>query len=277
MRVIPIIATALAVAAFSGCFGHPDDSLHTGSQAVIEYQVADADGDALAPPTRTPQFVLGSGGSGLGEEFERSLLGIPANGSFERTVEPQPGGTVHRVDSILESEPADRVFPVDAISQGTGIPAEDIQVGFIIPDTGLGSGLEVVAREGDNATLRFVIRDDQDGRQVETAEFLGLHVHYWVEDGRLMTQMRPIEGAIVVLPVRDAEGRPINPFGLPPGMYRMEGLEGDELLMVGGSPAQVATEPITVSGRVVAVGPSAQPPQPTDGHFGSRVSPVRQD
>lgn len=266
-RTLLLTLASLVAVTLSGCTGAPAGTPALGDTVTVDWTAFDAhSGDEVASG-QDLQFVLGSGGSGLGRDFERHLIGLPMDQAFSFVSESDPSRPFGQVIAT----PRDQIDPMDATA--------DVDVATFTQAIGMdpvvGDSFEfnvfkadVVGVADDVVTYRHV------DHAAELAT-LGVVVISHVMDGMLHIDLQALEGAQFTV----QEPSPFNPGspleGLVPGDYRTRGMTETHVLFDHTSNPIAADleRPLRFTVTVTAVQPAPAQEFSEDG-FTARASPV---
>ncbi len=227
-RIIHILLlAALAAIPLSGCLGLPEGSADSGYEVALQFRAFDADSGETLVSSATG-FVIGSGDSGLGPQFERNIIGHKVNETFTFVINNE-GPTRYPGEASVPRALSD-VPLVQQTSHSTFISFVGLQ-----PDVGL--VFPLAQDEHGNVLLegRVLANDTQvsfrvlveDGQEIPAPE-IGAKVRYGVIGDNATRSLVSDVGAVFGIAV-PAPGRPTL-LGLQPGAYRSTGMSDTDLL-----------------------------------------------
>ncbi len=260
--LIPLTLTIV----LSGCFGVPEGGAQLGDTVAIDWIAYDPEtGEVIREGSS--QFAIGSGDSRLGKLLETSLIGHKVNDTY-RFLSDDPS----RSFEAFYKPPRFSEFP--AVDQ---VPRNSFEASFgptVVGDEhDLGNGVMVVVEslstQGSTELVhfRYVLNGTVElpdpnypGKQIVTAR-----------GDNLILEYVPILDTTFLLGERQT-----GPFfGMPPGMYKAVGADGDLLVyrranVVDPALAEVPIEFEVTVRALLAAEPVATP----DGAYGARDSPM---
>lgn len=270
MKLPLLLAVALLAAAGSGCFGLPAGSADTGDAVAIRYTVTDLATGQVLRSDRAASFVLGSGESGLGLEFERALRGQAAgsNLTFEVHGDATLGYVdVVEVDRALSPIPSHQAVPRDEFDATPFGPAA---VGKQFDAYGIYIGTVTAVNETE---VSFTVSTMQEPQE-NVVSSVGAVLVTTTTPTHLLRTLDPTVGATFTIQP-PSPFNPSTPLGLEPGSYQVTGATETKLQYLRST--SLATDLLgkdlsfTVSVLSVTAGSSG--PEPVDGNYGVRQSP----
>lgn len=265
MRFPAVFAIAALLA--SGCLGIPEGAPDQGDVVTADWTAYDAETGTEVASGTADGFVLGSGESDLGLDFERHLIGVPAGETVSFVSESDPSR------DFTEQITTDRVFGPHPLE--VTVPRGDFT--NFIGEPSLGQRFEVsfydaeVTQVTDTEVTYRVLAEDG---QRDPVAFIGATLVTTLNDDDTMTQtLDPDVGATFDI-AQPSPFNPNTPLGLAPGAYRTAGADGDQIVYDydPGMHAAIRDRAVRFEVTITSVEPAASSGAP-DGDYGRRDSP----
>lgn len=218
-RLLVLLLVTASIAA-SGCTGSEPDTL-----AVIDWTARDPETGEVLAEGRGTQFVVGRGGSFLGDDLERSLRGRSAGENYTFVSRGDESRTLSeevRTPQLLGSDAAQQEISVAAFNRTLG---HDPMVGEVF-DYNPFYQAQVVAVGAQNLTFRFYL---EGGEQRDPVPIVGAVLVSRIEDERLLRILEPDVGARFSIQPPSPQN-PSTALGLAPGIYTTVGAEDGDLV-----------------------------------------------
>lgn len=271
MRALLAPALLLAAALASGCTGLtglPEGAADFGDTVTILY-TATLDNGTRVIENRTTSFILGTGASGLGLDFERRLRGHEAGANVSVTV---------RDDASLKygsSATAPREIPSMQRNQSTNRAGleEDLgpaSVGMTFRAYGVYTArVTSVSQDRVNFTIEV------EGEQRDDLPAVGAVLVSRISGGQVTRRLDPDEGATFTI-APPSFRNPQTPLGLAAGSYRTEGATDTAIVYSYSNAADSALLGATVRYEATILRLQAGEErgiEPVDGNYAARRSP----
>lgn len=269
----PAILLSISMLVLAGCTGVPQDAAGHLDRVTASVTVTDLESGETLVDGQSVTFRLGTGGSGFGFAFERSLTGLQQGATTTVTVRDDPSlayqGEVQR-DTHFEQPLTGQVPEQQFLGLfDDAVPGKVYAAEFSFYD------LRVESVDNGTVTYRWL---PEDGQRDDVPTLGATLVTTVDEDAELMVQeLEPVVGATFVVqpPDQFQQGTPLD---LEPGSYQTIGGQGGTLVFAyhpGTNPAVLGKDlriEVTVTGIEQAAGTGTEPPE--DGSYGVRQSPV---
>jgi hypothetical protein len=268
VRVLLAFA-AIALPLLSGCFGYPEGTIRPGDSVTIRFDAVDPNTGQTLATARTVQFTVGSGGSGLGMDVERRLVGHRENDTFELESRDDASRQYYgeyTIDRYLEPFPADNVVDRETFTDGIGAPS----VGMTFPIQQVYRA-RVTAFNETHVEYRFDYDDQPD--EIDAPAF-GVILVLYNDGDDVMRRLDPVVGATFsVRPPSPFSAPP--PFPLEPGSYQVTGATDEHVLLAynPGQDPRFLVPDLDISITITAHDAAARSNDPVDGNYAARDSP----
>lgn len=225
MNRLLVLLLATASIAASGCTGIPEGTAANGALVTIDWTARDPQTGEVLAEGQDLRFVVGQGGSGLGRDLERSVVGRQENQTYSFVSEDDPTRAFEeevRTPQLLGSDPAQGEVPIAAFRRSIGHDPEVNETFEFNPFY----EAKVVAVGETNLTYRFHL---PGGEQRDPVGFVGAVLVSRIEDGQLVRTLEPQVGARFTVDPPSPQN-PATPLGLEPGAYVTVGAEDGDII-----------------------------------------------